>query len=470
MAYEEPLKVSVIVEDDAMTATCKVSGSTSQLLTQDALKKVIIEEEQIRFGIDENAINQLLIAFQKTPKKLVQLSAPVARGKPIKPSKDGYVQVLVPPTEKVKIHEDGTANFRDIKAFREVKKGDVLAKKIPPFAGENGINIYKKVVFPRNPNKGHIQHGKNIKYNDKTNEYVALVDGVFEERENWIDINPVMTIDFHIGLETGNIDYLGEVLVNGNIEREASTKAKGNIIVEGVIESGKVNSGASIIAKTGINTRRDRRMMAKADVKANYIEHSNVMAGRDIIVGKSIVNSKIAAMRDIRLLSRDSAIINSHVTGYNNIEASTIGGRAGSKTTIILGKHVVNEEEYLEAKSKLQNFNKDFQRKLEKVKELKEYIELMKGRLNKVQIDRIKKEFNEYKAASNQREKLKQREQQLKSAAYNPKPAKLIVRNIIYPGVEINYKNTFFRIEVERRNVVYTFHPESEKYFIQPYK
>ena len=465
---DEPLKIRITIENHDMTASCKVLGSTKQPLTEYMLKEAI-EKEGIKFGIDQAAIQRLLTEFQGDSKRFVNLSVTIAKGKPVAPSKDGYVKILVSPVEKVRILEDGTVNFRDIRIFREVRKGDVLAEKMPPFAGENGINVYNKAVFPLRPSEGGIHFGKNITYNENTKEYVALTDGVFEERANWMDINSLLTIDSNVGLETGNIDYLGEIHINGNIERGASARAKGNIKVEGVIESGKVDSGGSIIAKIGINTKKDSRLVAKLDIISNYIEHSNVLAYRDLIIGKSIVNSQVAAMQNLTLLSKDSAIIGSYVTVYGNIEASTIGSKAGSKTIIVIGKHLIHEEEYKEVKDEFLELKKTFRGKLERVKELKEYVEKMKGRLNNAQIEKIKRQLIEYKDIIVQKEKFRQRQEDLRSASFNPKPVKLIVKNVIYPGVEINYKNNIFRIESNNRNVVYTFHPDLQKYSIQPY-
>ena len=462
------INIEIVFEDNEMAAICKVSGPTSRPLSENMIRQKI-EEEQIQFGIDENAIKEIVTQFKTHPKKFASLRVAVAKGKPVKPGRDGYLELLVPPVEKVKIHEDGTANFRDIKAFREVKKGDILGKRIPPFLGENGINVYNKVVFPLPPKEAEIQHGESVKYDGDTQEYIALNDGILEDHENWLDVNPVLTIDSNVGLETGNIDYLGEVMINGNIEREASVRTKGDVIVEGIIESGKVDSGGIILAKTGINTKRQGRVNAKLDIKSNYIEHSNVLAHKSILIGKSIVNSMIVALQDVTLLSKDSAIIGSHITAYGNVEASSIGSKTGSKTIIILGKHLLNEEHYKELQIKFLEFKKQFEKKLEQVEGLKEYAEQMKGRLNKIQIENMKKRLNEYKLANIQREKFQRRKEELKSSVFNPKPVRLVVRNTIYPGVEIRYKSTIIKIELQSRSVIYTFHPDSEKYSLTPY-
>ena len=462
------INIEIIFEENDMAATCKVSGQTSYPLSESMIRQKI-EEEQIQFGIVEDAIKEIVAKFKAYPKKFASLKATVAKGKPIKPSRDGYLELLVPPVEKVKIRGDGTANFRDIKVFREVKKGDVLGKRIPPFLGENGINVYNKVVFPPPPKEADIQHGENIQYDSNTQKYIALSNGVLEEHENWLDINPVLTIDSHIGLETGNIDYLGEIMINGNIEREASVKAKGDIIVEGIIESGKVDSGGIILAKTGINTKKQGRINARSDIQSNYIEHSNVLSHKNIVIGKSIVNSMIVALQDVILLSKDSAIIGSYITAYGNVEAASIGSKTGSKTVIALGKHLLNEENYKELHEKFLEFKKQFEKKLEKIGQLKEYAEKMKGRLNQVQIENMKKQFNEYKLANVQREKLKQRREDLKLSVFNHKPVRLVVRNVIYPGVEIHYKSTIVKIELANKNVIYTFYPDSEKYSLTPY-
>ena len=450
-----------------MFAVCTIKGASGIKIHEGLIHKEI-SDSKVAYGVDKKSITQLITDYQKTTKKFVSLSAIVAKGLPPVPSKDGYVEILVDPAKKVNIQEDGSADFRNISIFRNIKKGDVLAKKHPPTVGKNGIDVFNRVVTPEQPKEGSIEHGETIQFQPNSNEYIALTSGVFEEKENWINVNQLLKIDSNVGLETGNIDYDGDIRIAGNIQRGTSVRARGGIIVDGIIESGEVRAENTISAKLGINTKREGKVYSEGEIITNYIESSNIFAHQDIFVGKSILWSNVISLKDLILSSPSSTITNSELCVYGNIEVGILGKPSGDNVKIIIGKHYFNSEKYHEVKEKHLEIKREFYKKLEKVKELKTRIHSVRNRLTRAQIDKIKKDFNDYKEISKKKERFQEDEKNYRANMYNPQPVKITVKSILYPGLEIEYRNNQTRIDSQYNRVVLVFDPKKEGYDIRP--
>ena len=464
---KKPLDISIHSEKKHMFAVCTIKGASGMRIHEGLIYDEI-SNSKIAYGVDKESISQLITDYQKASKKFVHLSAILAKGLPPVPSKDGHVEILVDPAKKVNIQEDGSADFRNISIFRNIKKGDVLAKKHPPVMGKNGIDVFNRVVTPEQPKEGGIEHGETIQFQPNTNEYIALTNGVFEEKENWINVNQLLKIDSNVGLETGNIDYDGDIRIAGNVQRGTSVKAKGSIIVDGIIESGDVRAENTISAKLGINTKREGEVYSEGKIITNYIESSNVFAHQGIFVGKSILWSKVISLKDLILSSPSSTITNSDLCVYGDIEVGVIGKPSGANVKIVIGKHYFNSEKYHEVKENHMEVKKEFYKKLEKVKELKARIHTAQNRLTRVQIDKIKKDFNDYKEIAVKKEQLQKDEKNYRANVYNPKPVKIKIKSIMYPGLEIEYRNTQTRIDSKYNRVVIVFDPKKEGYDIRP--
>ncbi len=464
------VNINIISERKGMVGVCTIVGLSGQTNVNEHRISDLLAEEKIIYGIDQQAILELVKEYRKASKKFVNVSAIIAKGRPAILGKNGVIEIVVPASEKVNIQKDGSADFRNISMFRKVNKGDVIAIRKAPILGKEGVDIFNKIISTEMPEEAYIEYGKNIQFQPETQKYISLLDGIFEEKQNWIDVSPVLKIASNVGLETGNINYDGEVHIAGNIQREAVVKTKGDIVIDGIIESGKVTSGGSIIAKLGINTKKAYKVVALGEIKANYIENSHIMAHKNIIIANSILGSEIISLGGITMTSSTSTISGSQIFSYGNIEVGTIGTPSGANVKITIGKHILYEEKHKEAKEQFIQTKKDFYKKLEKVKKLKAQVEKLQGRLTKAQVESMKQKFNEYKAVATRKEKLEIAEENYLRGIYNPNPVKLIVRSIIYPGSEINYKNKIINIDSERQKIVFIFDPKTRECQIKHFK
>ncbi len=462
----EDLKIEIEISKNNMQAECLLKGSRDKEVTEDIIL-FHLKKSGVEYGIDPESIKKLIYDYNANEKKFVKVTSVIAQGTPSEKAQDASLEILVPPIEKVLITDDDKADYRNIKKFRRVKKGEIVAKKHPGLPGKYGINIFNQVLQTAPPKDITIEYGENIEFNEKENTFISKIYGIFEEGKDSINVNPLLNIQGDVGIETGNIDYNGEVRVGNNIEREASLKSQGDLWVGGIIESGNIVSGGSIKTEGGINTKKQGQVLAHGELKSNYIENSNVAAIKNIIVDYSIVNSNIITYQDLSLNSMNSSIVGGELIVFGSITTGNIGNRNHITTKIKIGFHDFYNKEYDKIQKSIREVQKNFEEKLQKIQELKNDLKKLQGKLSQKKAIEFQSQLKEYKLTLFNKERLEKKAEIYKNAIYNKKEVKLVVYKRIYPGVEITYHNERKRITVTLEKVLFRFIPSTQKIVIE---
>ena len=456
------LEIKVEVKKANMEAWIYINGPKLRKLTFDSIK-FYIDQEKIVYGIKTDIIHKLVEEFNNDPRTIVNLEAIIALGQNVIETINGTIEIMIPPIEKVNITKDGNADFRNIKIFREVKTGQLLAKFKQPILGTRGYNVYGEMILPAEPIIEELNAAKNVHFNDVTGEYTALCNGIFEENKTSIQVNPVLTIAENIGIATGNIEYSGDMYISGIIERNSVVKAKGDVEVIGTIESGNITVAKNLTASSGINTKKEGTIKVYGNIKANYIENSDILCHQDMIVDNSIVNSTITTYKKLELTGKNSSIVGGEIIAYDSIRVANLGSRNETPTRIRIGIHQFYYTESKKLKNELDNVKEEFLFKLDEVKNLKEYVARMKDKMSPQQMANIKIKFDTYKNLLMKKEQMEKKLELYKKHIYNPNPLKLIIHQNLYPGVEIYYMDAVKKVDQTNAALVINFMPNDPK-------
>ena len=144
--------------------------------------------------------------------------------------------------------------------------------------------------------------GNDITLRPDNVTYVSKKDGyvLFNEEKYTVDIQDVLVINGNVNRLYGNVFYDGTVRVNGNVGEDTIISAKGDVIVNGYIQSSFISAGHKVVAVGGINANDTGYISAQDGVFAEYIENANVYAGGNV-EANYILNSTIEAGDEIPL-------------------------------------------------------------------------------------------------------------------------------------------------------------------------
>lgn len=329
--------MSFTVSDDLMEVVCRfyppslsngsqVSGGS---ITEDEIKKDL-KYNQIVVDPDIDAINSFLNDKKYCTDYIL------ARGIPVTPGEDGYVEYFfdTDPVARPKTNEDGTVDFHALNSVRACREGQELARLHKEVPGSPGKNVFGEMIMANSVKPAAIRHSKGSTLSEDgvltadTNGHVSLMDGM-------VFVSSVLELA-NVDVSTGDIEYDGNLLVQGNITTGYKVKVTGDVEVRGVIEAADIEAGGQVTVAKGINGMEKGRIKAGQSVIAKYINSAEVESG-GMIQSELVLNSQISAKDSIIVEGRKGFITGGTARAGNKIEAKTIGSDMGAATNIEVG-------------------------------------------------------------------------------------------------------------------------------------
>lgn len=202
-----------------------------------------LKNKGIVYGIDINQINYAL------SEKQVENHI-VARGKePIQPVDDVLkINFAHNENEKFKIDNYGNVDFKSIGNVVSVKAGEVIAKRIPGKNGTIGVDVFAKPVQPKKRIVKDMLVKNGCKFKDK-DTIVSTIEGHPEVKGCVFQVSNVHEVLRDVDITTGNVNFIGDVMVNNDICEGMSVKSGNKLVVNGNIVRGDAWSEGDMIIK-----------------------------------------------------------------------------------------------------------------------------------------------------------------------------------------------------------------------------
>lgn len=325
--------MSVEVSDDEMKVSIVVSAPLSggaEIAANQIERQLSIQGVSV--GIDKEKI----IEFVDKP----IYGAPyiVAQGLVPVDGRDAYIAYNFETDRsrlKLKESETGQVNFKELNLIQNVVEGQPLAQKMPAERGKAGKTVYGKYLEAKNGKDIPLPLGKNVAVDTDGTTILATTNGQVLLVGNKINVEPVMQIEGDVSIKTGNITFLGTVIVTGNVDDGFDIKASGNIEVYGAVGKCKLDAEGDIVVSGGIMGRDEGYVHAGKSLWAKFIQQATVDVEELIIVADGIINSNVTSNKKILVQGKRAAIIGGHLFATEEIHAKNIGSNGGGSETIL---------------------------------------------------------------------------------------------------------------------------------------
>ncbi|MDR2210282.1 MAG: FapA family protein [Spirochaetaceae bacterium] len=290
-----------------------------------------LRNNRVTFGIDEEGLSRFADApYYKEP---VQVAAGIRP----EDGRDSYIQYNFETDQSsVRLREgsNGRVDFKDLNIIQNVVEGQPLAVKIPAEDGIVGRTVTGKILPARNGREIAMPLGKNVHVGDDGVTIVADMNGQVVLAGGKINVEPVYTVQGNVNIKTGNIIFLGTVIITGNVEDGYSVKAAGNIEVDGTVEKAELDAEGDIIVHQGITGRSSGIIRSGRSIWARFIENSHVEAGNMVVVSDGIINSQVDAFKRIICKGKRASIVGGRLRATEEINAKSIGSPTSGTETI----------------------------------------------------------------------------------------------------------------------------------------
>lgn len=217
----------------------------------------------------------------------------VAEGEPPRHGTDAYIEYFFNTDLNVKpaLNEDGSVDFFHLNTVCGCSKGEMLARIVPADEGDPGHNVYGNLIRPRNVKRVTLKYGMNIQLSEDKLSISSMVDGHVTLVDDKVFVSNILELE-NVDSSTGNIDYEGSVEVRGNIMANFEVRARGDIVVRGVVEGARLIAGGDIIIQRGANGMNKGVLASKGNVVSKFLENITVSAA-GYVSSESILHSVV---------------------------------------------------------------------------------------------------------------------------------------------------------------------------------
>lgn len=224
--------------------------------------KELLKEENIKYGILDDGIEEILNENK---------SAIIAKGiLPVDDNEDS-IEIF---TDIKKINKSDKIDYRNKSNITMVKKDEVIAKIVVGTLGHDGISIEGNKIKKRDKKKLDIKCNEGCYV--KNNEVISKIDGKVDCKKNIFKVSKILELNKNINMESGNVNFIGNLLINGNIGIGMSVVSGESLIVKGNCENATLISRkegileGNIIGSKVLIGVNDKRLLTYLDNLSNF--------------------------------------------------------------------------------------------------------------------------------------------------------------------------------------------------------
>ena len=451
-AGDAMLIIDVSKDEMEATLTATAPAMSGGEITADQIRRAL-ETQGVVAGIEEDKIAE----WVDNP----VYGAPCEVAHAIMPQdgRDAYMafNFETDPTKlKIKEAGDGKVNFKELNKIQNVVKGQPLATKIQPERGKAGKTLFGRYLEAKNGKDIKIPLGKNVELDKDGVTVIASEAGRVHYDDQRINVEPVLELE-SVGIKTGNIDFLGSVIVKGNVDDGYEIKATGDIEISGTVGKSFIKSErGNIIVSAGIFGHDEGEVHCGKSLWAKFIQSAKVEVEEFCIVTDSIMNSEVSAMKRIVLNGKKAQITGGHLFATEEIAARNIGSPGGGTETILEVGFDPRAKHRLEF---IQGQQNDLVRELEDVEN--NILTLENYKKARRQLPKDKEEtLGQLKSRKQEitieSEKISEEIDQIQEHLHELKVfGKVKAEGSVFAGVKIYIRDTLQEVRADTKNVTY---------------
>ncbi|MFT7140611.1 MAG: hypothetical protein ACJAYE_000032 [Candidatus Azotimanducaceae bacterium] len=312
-----------------------------------------IEKEMESLSIENSLIDQQAL------QKLLAGDSPViiARGRDVVHGTDTEFKedFFIDQSHSPAVNEKSIADYFDTKQYVTVEPGERVMLRVPASTGTEGVTVLGKVLKAKK--------GKQLKFKkysgsevspDNEDVLLASISGHPVLEPQGVKVDPTLILP-KADLESGDINFDGSVLINGDVLPQVKIVATGDIFVKGTVQNATIEAGKNIVIVGGVISESapttaeppkiTTALMAGCDIHAKFLNLTQLTAGENVNIQSYVMNCKMIIGHALLIGEKGGkgALIGGHTDAGHSVTANAIGSSAYVRTEIECGKlHELN--------------------------------------------------------------------------------------------------------------------------------
>lgn len=349
-------------------------------------------------------------------------------------------KVEAAPTE----NERGFVDYKDLGFIRVVRTGDVIADITLPTEGEPGIDVRGGKIAQYPGKKAQFTLGPNTKITEDEQHVVAAADGRLIFKNNAFTVETTVLINGDVDASVGNISFIGDVIIKGNVCEGFKVSSNTNITVSGEVNGATLEAGGNITIKQGCVFAK---ITCHGNVSALFCERSNINCDGNISAQNYVI-CNIYCAGELTIKASNGSLIGGKYTILNSLEASNIGSKTYTPTDITLGDNAILADEKTQLEMKIAAA----QKKIEDLTMIVNFLNEKKKELRKLPDDKEEMLATAVRQRVLLNVEIKTNQKRIDEInVYLSTKQQLWVRckGYIYPGTRITINDNVFKADTE---------------------
>jgi uncharacterized protein len=278
--------ITLRVTHESLAATMVMTDQFRNDLILSDLKQ-LIEKNGIIYGVaNDDQLKNFLIADVYRKKEFA-----LATGLAPEDGTDAQINYLFK-RQYLKagtIAGDGSIDFKNRGEIPFVAANDLLAEKIPPEIGRNGVNIFGDVVSHIPPLDRNLKCGKGVRLSEDKCQALAKISGYPKlTLEGELIVNDAYILEGDVDYTTGHLKFDKNIYITGTIKN--GFKVEGLDVVAKSVDGGIIKARGDVCIENGIT---DASITTRGNMSAGFIHRSKIACMGDMDVRKEVVETDI---------------------------------------------------------------------------------------------------------------------------------------------------------------------------------
>ncbi|MBD5144379.1 MAG: DUF342 domain-containing protein [Ruminococcus sp.] len=330
-------EVSVTVVSNGSEAYITVEppvNGGAEITAETIMRK--LAEANVTYGINEETVNKIADKKLYGDRTLIAVWTPPVNGT------DGTItyrydkKVEIAPVED----EHGFVDYKNLGLVRTVHRGDVIADITLPTEGTPGTDVRGKALRQIVGKKAAYTIGTNTELTEDGTQIIALIDGNINFKNNAFVIDNVVTIAGDVDASVGNINFVGDVVVKGEVMEGFKISSNANIIVAGNVNGAQLEADGDVIIKKGcINSK----VVAHGSVTINFCERSDIKCDGTLTSSNFVICDVYCG--ELCVKGNTGGLMGGKYTSLSSVEISNMGTKNYTPTMLTIGDNALLAEE-----------------------------------------------------------------------------------------------------------------------------
>ncbi|WP_072329214.1 MULTISPECIES: DUF342 domain-containing protein [unclassified Paenibacillus] len=352
--------LDIQLSDDKLTAFLQFMNCDERFrVTLEQLQE-LVRSYHIVHGVDEAK----LLEIANDPSAFFYGKTVIAAGQAPQNGPDGQIRMMFDLNNHMKTPlemEDGKVDYKEVTAIHNVRKGQLIAQRIPAGQGIPGTAVTGETLFAKDGKEARFKLGKNVVTDAEQLAMYAAIDGMVSKTDrDKINVFPIFEVNGDVDYNIGNIDFVGSVVVRGSVLPGFRIKAAGDIRITGNVDGADLEAGGSIEINAGILGHNKATVRAGNRVKCSFIQDATVEAGEEVVANQSIMHSHIRAGRYVTCRGTKGLIVGGQIQAGECVVGRTIGNAMSTVTAIEVGVLPELRNELQQLRTNLRALNENY--------------------------------------------------------------------------------------------------------------